>query len=73
MRDTMLSISGEINLKIGGPPEEMFGHGKSLRRSVYGKIDRQFLPSVLNVFDFANPEMHVKKGIKLMFLNRLYF
>ena len=61
MRDTMLSISGEINLKIGGPPEEMFGHGQSLRRSVYGKIDRQFLPSVLNVFDFANPEMHAPK------------
>ena len=30
---------------------KMFGVGNSLRRSVYGKIDRQYLPSVLNVFD----------------------
>jgi hypothetical protein len=61
MRDTMLSISGELDLKAGGPPEEMFGVGNSLRRSVYGKIDRQYLPSVLNVFDFANPEMHAPR------------
>ena len=61
MRDTMLSISGELDLQAGGPPKELFGGGASKRRSVYGKIDRQFLPSVLRVFDFANPELHAPR------------
>ncbi len=64
MRDTMLSISGELDLRSGGPPKEMFGTGASKRRSVYGKIDRQFLPSVLRVFDFANPELHAPRRYK---------
>ena len=64
MRDTMLSISGELDLRSGGPPKEMFGTGASRRRSVYGKIDRQFLPSVLRVFDFANPELHAPRRYK---------
>jgi len=54
----MLSVSGELDLQSGGPPKELFGEGASTRRSIYGKIDRQFLPSVLRVFDFANPELH---------------
>lgn len=29
------------------------------RRSVYGFVDRQFLPGVLRTFDFANPDLHV--------------
>jgi len=61
MRDTMLSISGELDLQSGGPPKELFGEGASTRRSIYGKIDRQFLPSVLRVFDFANPELHAPR------------
>jgi len=61
MRDTMLSISGELDFQAGGPPKELFGGGASTRRSVYGKIDRQFLPSVLRVFDFANPELHAPR------------
>ena len=61
MRDTMLSISGELDLKIGGPPKELFGGEIPTRRSIYGKIDRQFLPSVLRVFDFANPELHAPR------------
>ncbi|HAA86765.1 MAG TPA: hypothetical protein DCE22_00820, partial [Verrucomicrobiales bacterium] len=64
MRDTMLSISGELDLRSGGPHKEMFGKGASKRRSVYGKIDRQFLPSVLRVFDFANPELHAPRRYK---------
>jgi hypothetical protein len=30
----------------------------SKRRSVYGFIDRQFLPGALRIFDFASPDMH---------------
>jgi hypothetical protein len=58
MRDSMLSASGELDLRMGGPPGPLFGAGASHRRSIYGRIDRQFLPSTLLVFDFANPELH---------------
>jgi len=58
MRDSMLAASGELDLRGGGPPGELFGASASVRRSLYGRIDRQYLPSALRVFDFANPELH---------------
>ena len=56
MRDSLLSVSGEIDLTAGGRAVNMF---ESNRRSVYGKVDRQFLPGVFRVFDFANPDLHI--------------
>ena len=56
MRDSLLFVSGELDPAAGGRPVEMF---KSTRRSVYGKVDRQFLPGVFRVFDFANPDLHI--------------
>ena len=32
---------------------------ENVRRTLYGLVDRQFLPSVLRQFDFANPDLHV--------------
>jgi hypothetical protein len=58
LRDSLLSVSGQLDLKLGGKAEDMFKAPFSKRRSVYGFIDRQFLPSALRVFDFANPDMH---------------
>src|SRR6476620_11135091 len=56
MRDSLLAVSGELDSTSGGPPVEMF---TSARRSIYGKVDRQFLPGVFRVFDFANPDLHI--------------
>ncbi len=53
-RDSMLATSGELDLTQGGPGTDLFG----LRRSIYVSIDRQFLPTLLSVFDFANPDLH---------------
>ena len=53
-RDSMLATSGELDLTMGGPGADLFG----FRRSVYISIDRQFLPTLLSVFDFANPDLH---------------
>lgn len=53
-RDAMLATSGELDLNMGGPGTDLFG----ARRSVYITIDRQFLPTLLSVFDFANPDLH---------------
>jgi hypothetical protein len=58
MRDSLLAVSGELDAKSGGKPVEMLKKPFSTRRSIYGFIDRQFLPGVLRVFDFANPDMH---------------
>ena len=57
MRDSLLAVTGELDVNSpGGRPVDMF---KSARRSVYGKVDRQFLPGVFRVFDFANPDLHI--------------
>ena len=56
MRDSLLFVTGELDLAPFGRPVPMFD---SRRRSVYGKVDRQFLPGVFRVFDFANPDLHI--------------
>ncbi len=53
-RDSMLATSGELDLTMGGPGTDLFGS----RRSVYITIDRQYLPTLLSIFDFANPDLH---------------
>jgi hypothetical protein len=57
-RDAALSVSGQLDLRAGGKPVSPLEGG---RRTLYAEIDRQFLPSVLRVFDFANPDLHVPK------------
>lgn len=58
MRDSLLLVSGELDLQMGGRPVEIFAPAYTPRRTIYGFLDRQFLPGVLRVFDFANPDMH---------------
>ena len=57
-RDALLAVSGELDANTGGKPVDLFKKPFALRRTVYGFIDRQFLPGVYRVFDFANPDMH---------------
>jgi len=59
LRDSLLAASGELEWRIGGKPAELFKTTFTPRRSVYGYIDRQFLPGVFRVFDFANPDLHI--------------
>jgi len=58
LRDSLLFASGQLDADLGGKAEDLFKAPFSKRRSVYGFIDRQFLPGALRVFDFANPDMH---------------
>ena len=58
MYDSLLAAAGELDLSIGGRPGALLGADASARRSLYGRIDRTFLPSTLRDFDFANPELH---------------
>lgn len=53
LHDSVLSISGNLDLKLGGPPVPFFA-GKN-RRAIYGFIDRLDFPSLLATFDIPNP------------------
>jgi hypothetical protein len=53
-RDTLVASSGDMDFTMGGTAVEL----TSLRRSVYVQVDRQYLPAVFSVFDFASPDFH---------------
>jgi hypothetical protein len=56
LRDTLLTVSGQMDPKIGGLPEDLVSEPFPKRRTVYGLIDRQNLPGVFRTFDFASPD-----------------
>jgi hypothetical protein len=58
MRDSFLAASGQLDRLMGGPPVDLLASPYSKRRSVYAFIDRQNLPGLFRVFDFANPDAH---------------
>lgn len=59
MRDAMLAVAGRLDLKEFGRPVDIWKTPYSARRTVYGYIDRQDLPGVFGVFDFANPDVTI--------------
>lgn len=56
-RDTLLLVSGRLDSSLGGRAVDLTKKPFTGRRSVYGYIDRQDLPSVFRFFDFANPDI----------------
>jgi hypothetical protein len=59
MRDSWLSVTGELSPTFGGRAGELFASPTTpQRRTLYASIDRQFVPGVLRMFDYANPDMH---------------
>lgn len=56
MRDAWLAATGELDLKLGGKPIELFA-GQNARRTLYARVDREQLPTVMRTFDFANPDL----------------
>jgi hypothetical protein len=57
LRDTLLLVSGRLEETVGGRAVDLTKAPFTGRRSVYGYIDRQDLPSVFRFFDFANPDI----------------
>ena len=50
--------SGEVPiLRLGGPAGDLL-RAANRRRTLYASIDRQNLPGMLRLFDFANPDAH---------------
>lgn len=60
-RDSMFAASNELDLKSGGKPVGLLKAPFSNRRTLYGLVDRQYLPGLLRTFDFANPDLHIPR------------
>jgi hypothetical protein len=56
LRDSLLAVSGRLDLKMGGPAVEITTAPFPPRRTVYGFIDRQNLQGLFRTFDFASPD-----------------
>ena len=59
-RDAWLTTSGELDLRVGGKSKPLFDT-KNTRRTLYAIVDRENVPPVLRMFDFANPDLSIAK------------
>src|SRR5439155_19785445 len=56
MRDSLLVVSGKLDLAEGSHAVDIIGEPPSPRRTVYGFVERQNLPNMFRAFDFASPD-----------------
>lgn len=61
LRDTLLQLSGKLDLAMGGRPEAGAAAPDSTRRTIYGLVDRQGLPVLFRNFDFASPDQSIER------------
>ena len=72
-RDAMLLVSGRLDLKGGGPSDNLDDAGGT-RRSVYGRVSRQRPADVHRLFDLPDPKAHgEKRDPTITPLQQLYF
>jgi len=57
LRDSLLAIGGDLDLKMFGRPVDIEREPYSTRRTIYGLVDRADVADVLINFDFANPDL----------------
>ena len=55
MRDAMLMVAGVLDTTIGGRPIDLFVKPAIPRRTVYGFINRDVIPSMFSTFDMSDP------------------
>lgn len=73
MRDTLLRVSGELDLQPGEQPVALDAPGNR-KRSIYGYVSRRKLDGTLALFDFPNPNLSAEKRIVTATpLQQLYF
>ncbi len=72
LRDALLAVSGRIDLARGGPPEDL--SESTVRRTLYGKVDRTNPDPGLGVFDFPDAKTHSpERDVTVGPLQRLYY
>jgi mono/diheme cytochrome c family protein len=73
IRDAILFVAGDLDLKKMGGPSEDFGP-ENTRRTVYSKVSRFRLNNYLQVFDFPNPSFTAEQRFSTNVpVQRLYF
>lgn len=55
-RDSVLSVAGTLDSKMGGPSSDL-ANGGNRRRTVYGFVSRHRLDELLRLFDFPDPNI----------------
>lgn len=55
-RDTLLAVTGSLDLTVGGPSLDL-GAGGNRRRTLYAKVSRHDLNGLLRLFDFPDPNI----------------
>ena len=55
LRDSVLAVSGQLDLRHGGHPSPLWGDDYTRRRTLYGYINRFNLDPTLRAFDFPTP------------------
>src|SRR5262249_57895771 len=55
-RDAMLTVAGNLDRTIGGPPVDL-SSPENHRRTVYGAVSRHNLDPLLRLFDFPDPNL----------------
>ena len=55
-RDAMLAVSGQMDLKLGGPSSDL-NAADNRRRTLYGAVSRHNLDGLLRLFDFPDPNI----------------
>ncbi len=72
LRDAILSVSGNLDLVIGGPPVRL--DKENNRRTVYAYISRRQLDPMLALFDFPNPNNTSEQRLQTTVpLQKLFF
>ena len=56
-RDSLITMAGRLDEKMGGQPVNITDEPYSYRRSIYGYIDRGNVPELMAHFDFSDPDM----------------
>ena len=63
LRDTLLAVTGELDIKLGGKALKLTEESNK-RRTVYGFVSRRKLDGTLSLFDFPNPNSTSEQRIE---------
>jgi hypothetical protein len=72
IRDSVLFVSGALDVRLGGPSMPLTPLGK--RRTIYGRVSRYKLDEFLQLFDFPSPSQTAEQRFSTNVpLQRLFF